>query len=165
MIERGTADASIYAARGTSLYRLQRYDEAIASSRQALSLDPDPPTAFSLHILMGQASWAMTHSADAAAQHYERALLIEPNHPTVLADLASLRIAQERYEQALKLFQTAVRIQPGVAKFYSGMGFALYRLGRRDEAIQSLERALSLDPTMDEARTYLELARSVAGGP
>ena len=165
MIERGTADASIYAARGTSLYRLQRYDEAIASSRQALSLDPDLPTAFSLHILMGQASWAMTHSADATAEHYERALLIEPNHPTVLADLASLRIAQERYEQALKLFQTAVRIQPGVAKFYSGMGFALYRLNRRDEAIQSLERALSLDPTMDEARTYLELARSAAGGP
>ena len=164
MIERGTADASIYAARGNSLYRLQRYDEAMASARQALSLDPDPPTAFSLHILMGQASWAMTHSADAAAEHYERALLIEPNRPTVLADLASLRIAQERYEKALELFQTAVRLQPDVAKFYSGMGFALYRLGRRDEAVRSLERALSLDPTLDEARTYLKLARSVGGG-
>ena len=159
LIKLRTVDPSVYAAKSTILYRLQRYDEAVASSRHALSLGPDPPTAFSLHILMGQASWAMTRSADAAAPHYERALLIDPNHPTVLADLASLRIAQERNEHALQLFQTAVRIQPDVAKFHSGMGFALHRLGRRDEAIQSLERALSLDPTLDEARAYLKLVR------
>ena len=164
LLARGAVDASVYAARGTIFYRLQRYEEAMASARQALALEPDPPTAFSLHILLGQASWAMTHSADAAADHYERALLIEPNHPTVLADLASLRIAQERYDNALELFQTAVRLRPDVAKLYSGMGYALHRLGRRDEAIRSLERALSLDPALEEARTYLNLARGRGQG-
>ena len=158
LLEVGSVDVSVYAARGNIFYRLHRYEEAMASARQALALDPDPPTAFSLHILLGQASWALTQSADAAADHYERALLIDPNHPTVLADLASLRIAQERYDKALELFETAVRLRPDVAKFYSGMGFALYRLGRRDEAIRSLERAVALDPTLEEARRYLKLA-------
>ena len=122
LIEVGSVDVSVYAARGNIFYRLHRYEEAMASARQALALDPDPPTAFSLHILLGQASWALTQSADAAADHYERALLIDPNHPTVLADLASLRIAQERYDKALELFETAVRLRPDVAKFYSAWG-------------------------------------------
>ena len=158
LIEGGSVDVSVYAARGNIFYRLHRYEEAMASARQALALAPDPPTAFSLHILLGQASWALTQSADAAADHYEHALLIDPNHPTVLADLASLRIVQERYDKALELFETAVRLRPDVAKFYSGMGFALYRLGRRDEAIRSLERAVALEPTLEEARRYLRLA-------
>ena len=162
-IERGTADASIYAARGHSLYRMQRYEEALASARQALSFDPAPPTAFSLHVLMGQASWAMTHNAEAAAEHYTRAMLIDPNHPNVLADLASLRIVQRRDEEALALFQTAAGIQPDTARFHAGVGFTLYRLGRTNEAVLSLERALALDPTLAEARSHLELARQRQG--
>ena len=162
-IERGTADASIYAARGHSLYRMHRYDEALASARQALSFDPALPTAFSLHVLMGQASWAMTHNAEAAAAYYTRAMLIDPNHPNVLADLASLRIVQRRDEEALALFQTAARLQPDVATFHAGVGFTLYRLGRTNEAILSLERALALDPTLAEARSHLELARQRLG--
>ena len=159
LIARGAADAATYTTKGDLLYRLQRYDEAAAAWQRALAFDPGPAAAFSLHLSLGRAAWTRDRSADDAAPHYERALLIDPSNLGVLADLASLRIAQERYEDALKLFRTAVEMAPETAKFHAGMGYALYRLGRADAAVERLERALALDPTLDEARSHLILAR------
>ena len=159
LIARGTADAATYTAKGDVLSQLQRYDEALAAWQRALALDPEPAAAFSLHLSMGRAAWARDRSADAAAVHYERALQIDAHRPGVLADLASLRIAQARYEDAIERFQAAIAMAPETAKFHAGMGYALYRLGRADAAVESLERALALDPTLDEARSHLALAR------
>ena len=159
LIARGAADAATYTTKGDLLYRLQRYDQAAAAWQRALAFDPGPAAAFSLHLSLGRAAWTRDRSADAAAPHYERALRIDPSNLGVLADLASLRIAQERYEDALKLFRTAVEMAPETAKFHAGMGYALYRLGRADAAVERLERALALDPTLDEARSHLILAR------
>ncbi len=159
LIARGAADAATYTARGDILSRLQRYDEALAAWQRALAFDPEPAAAFSLHLSMGRATWARDRSADAAAVYYERALQIDARHPGVLADLASLRIAQARYEDAVERFQAAIALAPETAKFHAGMGYALYRLGRADAAVESLERALALDPTLDEARAHLALAR------
>ena len=159
LIARGAADAATYTTKGDLLYRLQRYDEAAAAWQRALAFDPGPAAAFSLHLSLGRAAWTRDRSADAAAPHYERALRIDPSNLGVLADLASLRTAQERYEDALKLFRTAVEMAPETAKFHAGMGYALYRLGRADAAVERLERALALDPTLDEARSHLILAR------
>ena len=159
LIARGAADAATYTTKGDLLYRLQRYDEAAAAWQRALAFDPGPAAAFSLHLSLGRTAWTRDRSADAAAPHYERALRIDPSNLGVLADLASLRIAQERYQDALKLFRTAVEMAPETAKFHAGMGYALYRLGRADAAVERLERALALDPTLDEARSHLILAR------
>ena len=159
LIARGAADAATYTTKGDLLYRLQRYDEAAVAWQRALAFDPGPTAAFSLHLSLGRAAWVGDRSADAAAPHYERALRIDPGNLGVLADLASLRIAQERYEDALHLFRTAVETAPETAKFHAGMGYALYRLGRADAAVERLERALALDPTLDEARSHLALAR------
>ena len=159
LIARGAADAATYTAKGDILSRLQRYDEALAAWQRALAFGPEPAAAFSLHLSMGRATWARDRSADAAAVHYERALRIDARHPGVLADLASLRIAQARYEDAVERFRAAIAMAPETAKFHAGMGYALYRLGRADAAVESLERALALDPTLDEARGHLALAR------
>lgn len=159
LIERGAADAADYAAKGDLLFRLQRYEEARAAWRQALDRNLSPAAAFPLHLSMGRAAWAMSQSPDAAASHYEQALLIDPRHPGVLADLAALRIAQERYEDAARLFRLAMEARPDAAGLHAGLGYALLRLGRSDAAAESLERALALDPTLDEARGHLALAR------
>ena len=39
------------------------------------------------------------------------------------------------------------------------MAASLFYLGRTDEAIQNLERALSLDPNLESAQTYLKNMR------
>ena len=159
LIERGGADAAAYRAKGELLSRLQRHEEALAAWQKALSQNPGPVAAFLLHLSMGRAAWAMSQSPDRAAPHYEQALRIDPRQPDALADLASLRIVQERHEEAAQLFRLAIELTPDTANLHAGLGYALYRLGRLDAAAESLERALALDPTLEEARANLSLAR------
>ena len=42
------------------------------------------------------------------------------------------------------------------------MGAALYYLGRIEEALASIDRALALDPTLEEARNNREAIRRAA---
>ena len=149
--------------RGDKLVQNERHDDAIAGWREALTHTADPSIAFSLHIKMGRAEWARSASAAAAAPHYERALAIDESEASVLGDLASLRIAQQRYADATTLFQRALEQTPDAARFHAGLGYALYASGQANAAIASLERALALDADLDEARAHLALARRSAG--
>ena len=160
----GGNDAATHTARGSLLSQLGRHDEAMAAWRQALAGAPSPSAALSLHTSLGRAEWTKSGSADAAAAHYERALAIDPDDVRTLGDLASLRIAQQRYDDALALFRRALEQTPDAPRLHAGRGYALYRIGQADAAIESLERALELDPGMQEARAHLVLARRAATG-
>ena len=151
--------------RGDKLVQRGRHEEAIAGWQEALAHTSDQSVAFSLHIKMGRAEWARSGSADAAAVHYERALAIDGGNAAALGDLASLRIAQERYEEALALFERAIAEAPDAPRLHAGRGYALYRIGRADAAVESLERALELDPENTEARAHLALARAGRSPP
>ena len=164
LVEEGAGDIATHSARGNLLFGLERHDEALTAWRRALAQAPEPGAAFSLHTSMGRAEWAKTGSADAAARHYERALAINPRDATALGNLASLRIAQQRHQDALALFQRALEQAPDAAGLHAGRGYALYAVGQADAAIASLERALALDPGLDEARSHLALARQSQGG-
>ena len=164
LVEEGAGDIATHSARGNLLFGLERHDEALTAWRRALAQAPEPGAAFSLHTSMGRAEWAKTGSADAAARHYERALAIKPRDATTLGNLASLRIAQQRHQDALALFQRALEQAPDAAGLHAGRGYALYAVGQADAAIASLERALALDPGLDEARSHLALARQSQGG-
>ena len=162
LVERGGADVSTLVSQGDLLRDSQRFEEALAVWRQALARDPEPPTALALHLSMGGVAWAATRSPDAAAAHFEKALAIDPRHPGALADLASLRIVQERHQDAARLFRLAIEATGGTARHHAGLGYALYRLDNAEAAVASLERALALDPGLEEARGHLALARSRA---
>ena len=163
LLELGARDAATHTARGNLLIRLGRRGEALRAWQQALATVPPPPTAFALHLAMGPAEWAHSGNADAAARHYEHALAIQPGHVGALSSLASLRIAQERFEEAQALFGRALEevgeATPEAAPLHAGRGYAQYRLGQAADAVASLEQALALDPTQREARTHLALAR------
>ena len=161
----GSADVATVAtlvARGEVLLQLERHGEAISAWRQALAHAADAHTAFSLHVNMGRAEWARSGAADAAAPHYERALAIDGRDAGTLGDLASLRIAQERHDDAAMLFRRALEQTPDAPRLHAGLGYALYRNGQAEAAIESLERALALDADLVEARSHLALARRSA---
>ncbi|MDD9859312.1 MAG: tetratricopeptide repeat protein [Nitrospira sp.] len=66
--------------------------------------------------------------------------------------LAGLWIRQERYHEAIDLYQTFIKRNPSNAGLYSDMGVALLKLKRYDEALRSFEQALALDPYLKNAQ-------------
>ena len=153
-----------HAALGIARYRMQRYRAGLESMQRALELDPELPVAASLHLFMGRA-WAELGDTAAAAEHYERALRIEPRNPEVLDHPAMARFGQRRYEDALALYRTLLEIDPDNALTHSNAGAALFHLGRPQEALQSIERALALDPDLEIARTGLAEVRKLLNQP
>ena len=84
------------------------------------------------------------------------ALEIDPHHAEALHWLATLRAGQQRYDEMLELLQRLIDIDPSDAAIHSNIGIALFYLGRNDEALKSFDRALSLDPTLENARANRE---------
>ena len=85
-----------------------RYEEAIDALAQAVVLDPASPRAAKLHFLMGQAA-EENGQPEAATEYYIRAFEIDPRYTKAIRRLAHLRLEQQRYDEALELFQRAHR--------------------------------------------------------
>ena len=88
-----------------------------------------------------------------------------PGHATALYNLGFVRAEQQRLPEALELFQRSIEADPQAAPPRINLGRALLVLGRRDEAVLELERALQVATgDEDRARAELELGRAKAAG-
>ena len=154
-IEQAPDLSEAYANLGVILKALGRYDEAIDALAQAAVLDPASPQAAELHVHMGQAA-QKNGQPEAAAGYYIQALELDPHHAQALHWLAMLRAKQQRFDEALELFQRLIDIDPNDATAHGDMGLVLFYLGRSAEALQSFDQALSLDPTLENARANRE---------
>ena len=139
-----------YAGMGDALFKLERYQEALETLGRAVALQPDLPVAASLHRLMGRAAQELGHPD--AADHYARAIELDPRDTEAIDRLAMTRFQEQRYEDAYRLYVTLAEINPDSAQTHSNLGATLYYLGRADDALRSFERALSLDPDLETAR-------------
>ena len=152
---------------GIALHYLGRTDEALQSVDRALALDPTYAEALVNRELMPQvrshadAGRALMEQGrlDEAEQHLRYVLQIDPAYTPALQNLALLQLRRQRYDEALALYRRLVEMNPDHAEAHSGLGVALYSLGSVEEALESLDRALSLDPTLEEARANREAMR------
>ena len=147
-----------HAGMGHALFQLERYEEALESVARSISLRPESREAADRHVVMGRASLELGRM-EAAAKHYERALQIDPGNARALDSFALLRFEQQRYEEALGLYQSLIETGEANARVHANMGAALYYLGRPEEALSSLDRALSMDPAL--ARTGFKEMRDM----
>ena len=157
--------APAYAYIGDILVQLHRYAEAVEPLSKALtlinaarSLTADLPPPGFVHELLGTALRELGRPQSGEA-HFRRALQLNPRNMKELKQLARSHFRRKRYRQALELYRTLLENDPDVASTHANIGTTLYYLDRSEEAIQSLERALALDPSLDSARTNLEKIR------
>jgi tetratricopeptide (TPR) repeat protein len=73
--------------------------------------------------------------------------LLEATSPSPEAHntLGLLRVEIGKYDEALKSFQTALRLNPKAGIFYSNMSVAYAKLGKTDEAEKALQKAFSMN--------------------
>jgi len=96
---------------------------------------PRPPESIAwVQWQLGNEHWALGHLVAAEAQ-YQAALQTAPRYYRALAGLAQVRTAQQRYAEAVDLYQQAMAIIP-LPDYAAALGDIYTKLGRTEDAKQ-----------------------------
>jgi adenylate cyclase len=134
---------------------------AVEAAQKALALDPsDPRTHTGMAYL-----YIMQRQYDKAIASAERAVALNPGGARPLFALASAMNFSCRFNEAVTFMEQAIRLDPfppGI--FLRNLGNAYTNVGRYEEAVKQLKRALELSPNdlfahMSLAVTYIKLGR------
>lgn len=130
----------IVQAEGDLLIQAGRYEEAIAVYTEALEDGYNPD------LLYARAMAAeKTGRLDLLEQDLRAILEREPDHAQALNALGyTLADATDRHAEAYELIKKALELRPNDFYILDSMGWVLYRLGRLDEAIDYLRKALNI---------------------
>lgn len=119
----------------------RRYQEAIDVLSEALQSVPGNTDLLYSRALL----YEKVDRVDLLEQDLRAVLLREPENADALNALGyTLADRTARYEEAYDLITQAIKLKPDEAAIIDSMGWVLYRLGRVDEAVTYLKRALSL---------------------
>jgi len=127
---------------GVAHDRLGAHESALEHFRAALEVDPENPEVLSN---LGAALGALGRF-DQAERELRRAMRIDPSRTDIRANLGILYFRRGLYQQADNELRWVCEQDPehGPAHLYRGE--ALNRLGRIDEALDTLETASRLQP-------------------
>ena len=122
--------------------------EAQAAYDTALELRPDDPA---LLISIGSMLSKQGRQEEALAR-FREALRLNPQHQTGMRNLAAVLINQKRYTEGVAAAQKMIAHYPNNAQAHHMVGFGLFHLNRKAEALRHYDRALALDPNLPLAR-------------
>jgi TolB-like protein/DNA-binding winged helix-turn-helix (wHTH) protein/Tfp pilus assembly protein PilF len=144
-------------------------EEAQGHFEQAIALDP----AYSLaHVGLADTLNLMSTYGTASQSELwtrrqalaDRALELDPESGEAWTALASLRVDQNRTDEAETYFRRAIEFSPNYATAYHWYAYLLENAGRAEEALPLIRQALELDPmapilTVQYARVLWKLGR------
>ncbi len=134
-------------------YQMENYFEAQAWAQRAVNFDPNFAEAWALLTeIHGQAVWM---GYDQTAQRVadarlalDRAVALKPDSAAVMnAQGEFLYRVENNYAEALQMFQAAHQRAPGDSRILLYLATTQRRMGHWDDAIETYEKALSLDPS------------------
>src|SRR5438045_3855907 len=126
--------------------------QAREADMKALAIDPDDAPA---HAGLGWIAMDGDNDLAGAAQHFRRALALDPADLDVLRNSVMLLAALGRLDESLALNQALVRRDPVNVNTLFNLGLFQRRAGRLDAAIASQRTVLSLAPGRGGAHAQL----------
>jgi adenylate cyclase len=127
-------------------------ERALALAQQALALDDSLPNAHSLLSFL----YAEKQQYDQALAEGERAIALDSNNADSYANQAAVLNRAGRPEEALRMMEQAMRLNPRYPPFYFWYLGWTYRLtGRYAEAIAALKECISRSPNLMGAHVNL----------
>jgi tetratricopeptide (TPR) repeat protein len=146
----GNHDAPAYLAglHASAMEHLQSGQFLKAQSRAKEALKLDAESAESMH-LMSVVEAAAGH-AHKAIDWASRAIRKDPQ-PAYLATLGNALVSASRFDEALRVFDKAVQLEPDNAELWRQMGDGLAQARRSSDALLCFRRALELDPNHADA--------------
>jgi tetratricopeptide (TPR) repeat protein len=140
-------EAALHFDRGMALQAQGRLEEAAASYRQALALQPDFAEAhYNIAIIFNELG-----RVEEAAESCRKAAEIRPDLAEAHSNLGSALQVLGRLDEAIASHRRALALRPESADWLYNLGIALQERGDLEEAISSYRRALALKPGLAEA--------------
>ena len=136
---------------GIALWNLGRLAEAEAAFRETLRLNPGHVYALGY---LAQVLIEYSRFED-ARRCQEQILALQPTDALAHRALAMSEFRTGDTAASLERFRHAVGLDPDYAEGWTSLGWALRALGRFDEAVICLRRALAINPDLAEARRML----------
>jgi Flp pilus assembly protein TadD len=137
-----------------ALVELGRLDEAAGHFEKSLELEPKAEIYSDLGFTM-----ARLGKPDEALADYRKALELDPNCASAHFNLAVGFVQGSDFAQAESHYRKALQGKP-TAEAHNGLGYALARQGRADEAIEQFRKAIDANPKFTPA--YNNLAEALA---
>jgi len=150
MAEYGLTDA-------TEGFRKARDD-----AERAIALDP---TLASGYLALATTQINCDWDWDSANTSLIKAAALEPGSVEILRTRSYLFRVFGNLDQAIKLSEQAVALDPVRSTTYSGLGYLLYVVGRYDEARATLQKALDLNPQAAYVHLTLDKILIAEGKP
>lgn len=153
---------------GRTYLNMKNYGKALPALRQAYRLSPDDfkSQAFDilLDALMGAAFDELGKGNFESSLTYVREIMSSsPKGKKVKDDMSNVLVAvatglarKGDVRDAVGVFRDAIKENPDNAKAYIGLARVLIKSGALSEAIENAQKALSLDPTSNEALNVLK---------
>jgi tetratricopeptide (TPR) repeat protein len=161
---------------GLALWTTKRYDEAIRSYSNAISMGPrdvgvyhDRGTLFRIKGRRDEAisdydkalaidprhgksyfgrgnCYADKSQFERAAQDYTKVIELEPRNAGAYYNRGNMHLKLDQAERALADFNKAIELNPKLAVAHGNRGVAFEKLGRTQDALADYRKAVSLDP-------------------
>jgi protein O-GlcNAc transferase len=144
---------------GVALQNVGRIDEAIASYREAVRLEPAyAPAHFNLgNLLHDKAHW------EEASACYRQAIRLAPGFVDAYTRLGSLLYQKQQLAAAIECFQKALQLNPNHADARANLGLCQFARGQLDDAIGSYREALRFRPDLAYVWNNLGMALTQSG--
>ncbi|WP_245514853.1 tetratricopeptide repeat protein [Jiella endophytica] len=147
-------DVRAYTALADVLSADKQYAEAADALNKAIELaKADDAEKWNLYYQRGIA-YERQKMWDKAEPDFKKALELSPEQPQVLNYLGYSWVDMNRHlDEGLDMIKRAVDLRPNDGYIIDSLGWALYRLGRYDDAVEQLERAVlitPMDPTIND---------------
>ena len=133
----------IYYARGVSLERSNRWNEAERDFRQALKLNPERPEVLNY---LGYSFVDKGINLEEAVSMLEKARALRPLDGMIADSVGWAYYKLGRYQEAARTLEEAVQLAPGASDINDHLGDAYWRIGRRIDARFQWQHALQLEP-------------------
>ena len=132
---------------GFAASMLKKYDEAVPSYRRAIEFlkkekEPDRDVELQSYVFLAEAcnDQKLYRESDEA---FEKALAMAPNNPIILNNYSYyLSLREEKLDLAERYIKRCIAMEPNSSTFLDTYGWVLYKLGRVDEAIIMIEKAM-----------------------
>ncbi|MBN1548834.1 MAG: tetratricopeptide repeat protein [Syntrophaceae bacterium] len=163
--------------RGIDALMAKDYNTAIREFRHSISLSPFSDNALSAFEYMAKALEGSGKTQQAITT-YKQAIDVFPSADGLNLALGNLLYSENRYEEALAQYATAVRKNNAVSQNFYSLGQGYLALGRYDEAEAQFKKVIQMSPQdsggyyalgqayrmvgrYDEAKTQLDKALSI----